>query len=212
MGKALIFDFDGVLVLSEKARFDALQDLLKKHNVSLSNNDLNHMVGKTTTTFLNNFLKHKGEEFAKAMRTKYETEYKENVINKIQPIPTTTDFIKTYNGKIPFAVASMSSQKAVESTLKRFGIFSKFSSIICRDKVTHNKPDPEIYLKSSHELNIAPQDCMVIEDSIIGVRSAVGAGMKCYVLLNGLNKQDEFKDFHVAGFLQTQEDIDKIIT
>lgn len=170
------------------------------------------MVGKTTTTFLNNFLKHRGKEFVETLITKYETEYKDDVVNRIQPISVTTQFIKSYDGKIPFAVASMSSQKVVESTLKRVGIFSKFSSIISRDKVTRNKPDPEIYLKSAHELNIPSQDCMIIEDSVIGVQSAIGADMKCYVLLNGLNKKDEFKDFHIAGFLQTREDIGKIIT
>jgi len=104
----------------------------------------------------------------------------------------------------------MSALKEVESLTKHFGIYEKFTSIICRDNVLHGKPDPEIYLKSAKQLQLLSENCVVIEDTKIGAQSALRAQMKCYILLNGLNSQNEFADTKIEGFIRTAKDLEKI--
>ena len=81
-----------------------------------------------------------------------------------------------------------------------------FKIIVDEDIVSKTKPDPELFLKASESLNILPSDCIVIEDSIMGVEAALKAGMKCIAITttNGrekLNKAnlviDDFKELTI---------------
>jgi putative hydrolase of the HAD superfamily len=210
MIKAIIFDFDGVLVLSEKPRFQVIQKSAANYNVAIPDESINKMVGRTTISFLNDVLAQNEKPLIDKIIEDYEKEYKGNITKYVQPIGTTVEFIKNYTGLLTFALASMSSRKVIEELTKHFGIYEKFKSIICKEDVTRHKPDPEIYLKSAEELHIEPSECAVIEDTMVGVQSALNANMKCFVLLNGFNRKDEFADAPIAGYISTQEDLGKI--
>ena len=75
------------------------------------------------------------------------------------------------------AVASSSRTEWVEVCLAKLGLLNKFHAIVTGDMVTQGKPDPEIYLKASAALRVAPERCLAIEDAPKGVQSAHRAGM-----------------------------------
>jgi beta-phosphoglucomutase-like phosphatase (HAD superfamily) len=84
------------------------------------------------------------------------------------------------------AIATSASSERTLGTLDRFGITSKFSSIVTGSDVGKGKPDPSVYRLVAERLGTAPEDLLVFEDAVSGVRAAKSAGMKCFaVATNG---------------------------
>ncbi|CAM3913621.1 Phosphorylated carbohydrates phosphatase [Vibrio aerogenes CECT 7868] len=79
---------------------------------------------------------------------------------------------------MPMAVATSTHRERALLKLRQTGLTGYFQTVIGGDQVTHSKPAPEIYLKAAAALNIAPADCLVLEDSANGVRAGVAAGMQ----------------------------------
>ncbi|MDP8999410.1 MAG: HAD-IA family hydrolase, partial [Myxococcota bacterium] len=78
---------------------------------------------------------------------------------------------------LPCAVASSSSRFLVEATLARFGLLELFDAVVTGDCVTRPKPAPDIFLEAAARLNTSPVECVVLEDSLAGVRAARAASM-----------------------------------
>ena len=81
----------------------------------------------------------------------------------------------------PAAVASGSPMEAIELTLNALGISDMFQCAISSEQVPRGKPHPDIFLAAAAELSVAPEACLVFEDSLIGAAAAHAAGMRCIV-------------------------------
>jgi beta-phosphoglucomutase-like phosphatase (HAD superfamily) len=86
------------------------------------------------------------------------------------------------------AVASSSSCGWVEGWLVRHGIRELLDVVVARDDVTNVKPDPELFLLAARRLGVAPESCVVFEDSPNGMRAALTAGMHCVAVPNHLTR------------------------
>ena len=95
-----------------------------------------------------------------------------------------------------FRLALASSTRAVKvhPQLKAAGIFDYFETITTGDMVSHSKPDPEIYLKAAASLGLSPSECVAIEDSPNGVRSATNAGIKCIMVPDLIQPDGEMRE------------------
>ena len=89
------------------------------------------------------------------------------------------------------AVASSSSCGWVEGWLRRHGIRELLDVVVARDDVTRVKPDPELFLLAARRLDVAPERCVVFEDSPNGMRAALAAGMSCVAVPNALTRSLE---------------------
>lgn len=208
MHKAIIFDFDGVIVESELPTFKILQDVFSKRGLTLNDNELNHKLGKTTKNFLQDRFSGQLSPYdIEDILEEFFSEYRGNIIKHAIPIHATIDFIKEYTGPLQFAIASMSPMQNIEKLLRHYGIFSKFRVITTRDHVTHHKPHPEIYLKTVQSLHATPDESIVIEDSVIGATAAKNAGIVCYIVSNTYNKHEAFSSLNVKGFIHTKDDL-----
>jgi HAD superfamily hydrolase (TIGR01509 family) len=99
------------------------------------------------------------------------------------------------------AVASTSAQEAVESVLKHTmgaETAGRFSLVLAGDVVKAKKPAPDIYLLAAEKLNVAPGECVVIEDSRNGLEAAVAAGMKCVVTVSGYTREEDFTEASIV--------------
>ena len=97
--------------------------------------------------------------------------------------------------RIPMALASSSNVTDIEGDLEAIGITGVFDAVISGEHCEKGKPDPEIFLKAAAALEIAPEKCVVIEDSESGVQAAKAAGMGCI----GYANPDAIKqDLHMA--------------
>jgi HAD superfamily hydrolase (TIGR01509 family) len=98
---------------------------------------------------------------------------------------------------IGLVVCSTSNERAVNLVVERLlGPQRKahFATILAGDVVTKKKPDPEIYNLASQRLNLAPSECVVVEDSRNGLLAAKAAGMYCIVTTNGYTKYEDFSE------------------
>jgi beta-phosphoglucomutase len=211
MAKALIFDFDGVIVLSEQARFAALQQLAERYDVHIRDELFKSIIGRTTNDFFRFFMPGLDKTVLQKILDDLQREYRDNIVDHVTPIIATIDFIKTYRGSRKLAVASGSGTVVLHTVLKHLGIFDKFATIVSKDHVTKHKPDPQVYILAAQQLGCPAPDCIVIEDTVVGAQAALNAGMSVCVFLNGVNNRDEFDGVPVAGFLETTKQIREAI-
>lgn len=92
--------------------------------------------------------------------------------------------------KIPAAVATATDFERTRDYLTRAGIFDKFDKIVCATMVERGKPAPDIYIYAANQLGLKPEDCIALEDSPNGVKSAASAGCKT-IMIPDLSEPDE---------------------
>ena len=83
--------------------------------------------------------------------------------------------LKKKNYKL--ALATSASKERMEKQLKKADFTNLFDEVVCRDEVKETKPNPEIFLKAAEKLGIEPKECIVIEDSLAGVKAAYKGNM-----------------------------------
>ena len=91
------------------------------------------------------------------------------------------------------AVASSTRTENVRRQLTAAGIIDYFETVTCGDTVAHAKPAPDIYLKSCASLALAPADCVAVEDSPNGVRAAVAAGIRCVMVPDQIQPDEDIR-------------------
>ena len=196
MIKAVIFDMDGVIVNNHHYHYKAFQAFCKKYNFPLTENyykeNFNGRVMAEIVEIIFN------EKLSREDVLKYEEEkekmYRELYAPDIKPVDGLTDFLKELkdNG-IPTAIATSAPTKNVEFTMKHTGVDKYIDVIVDSSGVTKGKPDPEIYLKAARLINMPPENCLVFEDAILGIKAGKGAGMKVIALAT-THAKEELKD------------------
>jgi HAD superfamily hydrolase (TIGR01509 family) len=207
MVKALIFDFDGVLVMSEHARFRVLQTMAMKHGIEIKDDLFKKIVGRTTKDFFNEYFPTIDPRTLEKIIADYTAEYKDKIIDHTTPIAFTNDFIRNYSGEKILAVTSGSTTRIIEQLLSHLGLRNKISAVVGQEHVTKHKPHPEACMYTSEQLKIPAEECIVFEDSIAGAQAALDAGMQVYAILNGLNSKEDFNSLKISGYIKDYDDL-----
>jgi len=92
-------------------------------------------------------------------------------------VPEVLEHIESSHGQIPFAVVSGSTRDSVTSSLEVLGLLDKFETLVCAGDYERSKPDPEPFLIAAKRLGVSPEDCLVFEDTEMGIQAATAAGM-----------------------------------
>lgn len=93
---------------------------------------------------------------------------------------------------IPTAVVSSSSHHWVDGWLEKLGLAGYFRTTVCRGDAPQIKPAPDLYLEAARRLGVPPAECLVIEDSLNGLKSAQAAGMSVWVVPNRVTECLDF--------------------
>lgn len=96
---------------------------------------------------------------------------------QLKGVPEVLEHIEASHGKIPFAVVSGSTRESVVASLEALRLLGKFETLVCAGDYTKSKPDPEPFLMAAERLGVAPKDCLVFEDTEMGIQAATAAGM-----------------------------------
>ena len=94
--------------------------------------------------------------------------------------------------KTPCAVVSSSSHRWVDGWLEKLGLTGYFRTTVCRGDAPRIKPAPDLFLEAARRLDLAPQDCLVIEDSVNGMNAAKEAGMRVWSVPNRVTECLDF--------------------
>lgn len=201
MLKTIIFDFDGVIANSEPAHFITFQRVLSEEGISISQTDyfkryLAMDDRGAFTTALTDFGKPSDPVYISELIFRKSSYFEHYLKEEMLVYPDTLDFIHRVKKHFPLAINSGALRAEIDSVLTRFGLIDIFPLIISSENITRCKPDPEGYLKALACLNkmhsslgANPNDCLVIEDSVGGIKSAIGAGMKCVAVTNTYPKE-----------------------
>jgi beta-phosphoglucomutase len=120
----------------------------------------------------------------------YEAMLTDRSLIKRQELPYATDLIRRLKADgYPLALTTVSHRAQAMVVLDALGLRQDFDVIVTIDDVAHGKPDPEIYLLAARRLAIPPAQCLAIEDSLPGVRSAMAAGMRCVASTSDLTRE-----------------------
>jgi HAD superfamily hydrolase (TIGR01509 family) len=190
--KAIVFDFDGVIIDSEKVRYDAWQAVFSLYGQILPLKEWLKNIGRASYAanpheILEELtgLKIAADDLHEQAK-RFELEF----VSTIPALPGVLELIEDARSRnIQIAVASSSSRQWVEGHLKRLFVFDNFSTLVCREDTITHKPSPEPYLTAIKRLKCTPEESIAIEDSPLGINSAISAGLKCIAVGCSLTKQ-----------------------
>ncbi len=199
MLKAVIFDFDGVIVDSH--------GIINKLFTKIINEEFGLALGEGEfAKYPGMRFEHRLEKISKAKGLALSKKRIEEVTEKgrLEYFTNASSYVGLYPGVIELfdglkkcgiklCLGSNGGKKSIENIMERLGITKYFSSVVTYDDVGHGKPSPEMFLKRAAEAKAVPEECIVIDDAIEGIEGAHAAGMKVIALATTM-PEEELKD------------------
>ncbi|WP_299396620.1 beta-phosphoglucomutase [uncultured Gelidibacter sp.] len=214
--KAFIFDLDGVIVDTAKYHFLAWKKLANGIGVDFTHEQNEQLKGVSRIKSLEKILAWSNKTISEAEFTRLMGLKNEDYLTYIDTmdeqeilpdVTKTLDFLRAAEQHIALGSAS----KNARMILEKVNILSKFDVIVDGNDVTKAKPDPEVFLKSAEQLQVAPKDCIVFEDAVAGIQAANAAGMVSIGIGDKATLHEA--DFVFAGFQEMDaEFLKKLIT
>jgi HAD superfamily hydrolase (TIGR01509 family) len=180
--KALIFDFDGLIVETEEPIFRAWQRIYREHGQELPLEMWVTIIGTASGPF--DPIQHLEERVGRLLDRKgfedLERRYYEEATAMQRLMPGVAEYLRdAHRLRLGVGIASSSRRAWVVEHLKRFAIADAFDAIVCREDVAHTKPDPQLYLEAVNPLMVMPEEALALEDSSNGIAAAKAAGLRC---------------------------------
>jgi beta-phosphoglucomutase len=181
MIEGAIFDMDGVLIDNARYHIRAWQRLGKDLGSEFSPAAISSLFGQRNFEIVKDLL---GSEYSQAesdrLAERKEAIYRNLIRAEMVPVPGLPAFLERLKLEgIPAAVATSAPMENVEMTLKGLGLESYWAAVVIGADVSRGKPAPDIFLLAAKRLNLAPERCVVFEDSTSGIQAAISAGCQC---------------------------------
>jgi len=125
----------------------------------------------------------------------------QNFSGPITAMDGAVDLVRQLRGRRPMAVASGSPLAAIRAALSRLEILDCFNQVITSETVPRGKPHPDVFLAAAKTMGTDPRRCLVLEDSLVGVRAAVAAGMRVACVPSGPSEEIRQLTPYVLGSL-----------
>lgn len=179
--KAIIFDLDGVIIDSEPLHEEAMRLAFAERGVIIEQELLNAIKGKSDKDIIEDWIRQGaiGTVDVSALILRKHEIYTES-LDRLTAIPGAIDFIREVSEVYPLALTTSAIRLSQERAFSDLGLDAYFKLVVTAEDITRAKPDPEPYQLTVARLGFKPEECLVIEDSVNGVRSAVAAG--CFVV------------------------------
>ena len=191
--RAILFDFDGVIVDSEAVHHRAYELALAPHGV-----------GRIPFEIYAEHWSNRGEGLVYAERTwpgVVATELKRRkeeffvslLESEARLRPGAAEAVAALSERWPAALATGSVRAAATHVLGRFGLEGRFRAVVAREDYERDKPAPDAFLRAAERLGVAPVECVAIEDSMKGLAAAIAAGIPCIVVPNDYTRAGRFE-------------------
>lgn len=190
---AVIFDWDGVVIDSSSLHERSWEVLASEIGKTLPADHFKRGFGKRNAVIIPEILGW-SEDSAKIDRWGKRKEELYRIMGREEGIPILDgirDFLVSLRTEgIPCAIGTSTERMNIELAFEQLDLGSYFLGAVCSEDVTKGKPDPEVFLKAATIAAVAPQDCVVLEDSAHGIIAAVKGGMKGLGLATTRDKKD----------------------
>jgi beta-phosphoglucomutase len=193
MIEAVIFDFDGVIADTMKDNCVAWQNAFAFYNFKLNAEEYYQLEGMGRFQIADYFIEKYNldtsirTDVVEAKELNYKNNNTFRIYDHVENI-----FSLLHQQNIPIAIVTGASKARIGEHLEK-SIKKQLSVLITADDVTHTKPHPEPYLRAISHLNKKAENCLVIENAILGIQSAKDAGCNCFALETTLSKKHLYK-------------------
>lgn len=187
--KAVIFDLDGVIVTTDDCHYTAWKKMADDEGIYFDRKINERLRGVSRMQSLEIVLEKSDKAYTEqeklALAAK-KNAYYVDLIQKLTPndvlggVMKNLETLKEHGIKIAIG----SSSKNTPIILNRIGLADYFDAVSDGNNIKNSKPDPEVFIKAAEMLNIAPENCMIVEDADAGIEAGRRAGMKTFALGN----------------------------
>lgn len=178
-----IFDCDGTLADTMPLHFRAWTRIVAELGGSFPKELFYQLGGKPTAQILTLLRDEHGLNVGDVQEAAARKEqYFLDQIDQVKPIEAVVEFARRWQGIKPMAVASGGFRRQIEQTLDALGIRSLFNTVVSVEDCARGKPSPDPFLEAARRLRVPPAQCLVFEDSPLGIQAAQAAGMQ-YVIV-----------------------------
>jgi beta-phosphoglucomutase family hydrolase len=175
--KAYLFDCDGTIVDSMPLHYQAWKNALAEWNCQFDEKLFYAWGGMPVVEVVSTLNRIHGLQLpVEAVAHRKENLYFE-LLPHLRAVPEVLEHINAKHGQIPFAVVSGSARNSVIASLTTINLLDRFEVLICAGEYQKSKPDPEAFLLAAEKLGVAPESCLVFEDTDLGIQAATSAGM-----------------------------------
>lgn len=204
MIKAILMDFNGVIINDEPLQMQAYQEILKDEAIDLTEADYYSCLGMDDRTFIEAAYKRAGKEVSAERNVEIndaKTARWREIVDKEMPLfDGVENFVKKMEKDFALGIVSMARREEIEYVLEKIGLRGSFLSIISAEDVSACKPNPECYHKGFNLIDAARMvrgsnpivhgDCLVIEDSPPGIQAGKRAGLKTLGITNTVSAKE----------------------
>lgn len=197
---AVLFDMDGLLLDTERIYSRALISAARAVDFEMSEIFCHSMIGIPGTECDAMIQRHFGPSFPLAAYLKAYSSQLDVLLKDGVPLkPGAKELIDHCAMRgTPKALATSSRRPTVESRLSQVELLDRFDAIVTRDEVERGKPSPDVFIKAASELGVDPSRCLVLEDSLNGIRAAHAAGTMPVMVPDIVGPTDEIRSMCIA--------------
>ncbi len=196
MFEAVIFDWDGTLADTRRVIVLSFQKSLNENNLHVSNEYIERRIGIGAADTFRDILKSANVEPDEGLVKRLverKSQLEIELAGQVKLFAGAQELLETLQDKVKVALASMNNRSVINYMVKANELEKYFYVILTAESISHSKPNPEIFLKAASELKASPQRCIVLEDSIFGVRAAKAGGMGCVAVTTGVYSKEELE-------------------
>jgi len=187
--RAYLFDCDGTIADSMPLHYIAWKTALSEWGCAFDETLFYEWGGKPVHEIISTLNRMQGLNMPVAeVSVRKENLYYEQLPH-LKAVPEVQEQIEMNYGRIPLAVVSGSSRESVLNSLTTIRLRDRFDTIVGAEDYTRSKPAPDAFLMAAERLGIAPQDCLVFEDTALGIQAATAAGMSSVRVPSALERR-----------------------
>lgn len=192
--EAILFDNDGVLVDTERLYLQATRQVLAGAGVTLTDADYVELFLRTARGAWHLVAGPPDEAALVRLRAARDRRYEELIAASDVLIPGALPCVVRLAAHYRLAIVTSSDPAPFALAHARTELLHHFELVLTREHYLNSKPDPEPYLTAVRLMGVAPERCLVIEDSERGLRAATAAGLTCWVLPSPLTRDGNLQD------------------